>query len=101
MQCVGAVECNEAAIFPQTLESQAKDQKIAGFASSYKKPTPLTRDLPYTSLRKGSNPVPPNVRRKATFSCASAYNYARIRRLVRLGAPRYFLILSLPISDRV
>ncbi|KQW17335.1 hypothetical protein ASC85_29710 [Pseudomonas sp. Root401] len=25
---VGAVECNEAAIFPQTLESQAKDQKI-------------------------------------------------------------------------
>ncbi|SCY92139.1 hypothetical protein SAMN03159391_03805 [Pseudomonas sp. NFACC37-1] len=32
---VGAVECNEAAIFPKTLESQAKDQKIAGFASSY------------------------------------------------------------------
>ncbi|KQW41605.1 hypothetical protein ASC85_01575 [Pseudomonas sp. Root401] len=31
-----AVECNEAAIFPQTLESQAKDQKIAGFASSYR-----------------------------------------------------------------
>ena len=26
--CVGAVECNEAAIFPQPLESQAKDQKI-------------------------------------------------------------------------
>ncbi len=25
---VGAVECNEAAIFPQTLEFQAKDQKI-------------------------------------------------------------------------
>ena len=35
--CVGAVECNEAAIFPQTLESQAKDQnqKIAAFGSSY------------------------------------------------------------------
>ncbi|CAH0244364.1 hypothetical protein SRABI06_02974 [Pseudomonas brassicacearum] len=44
MSCVGADECNEAAIFPQTLESQAKDQKIkrskdqkiAGFASSYR-----------------------------------------------------------------
>jgi len=33
---VGAVECNEAAIFPQTLESQAKDQKIAAFGSSYR-----------------------------------------------------------------
>ena len=35
--CVGAVECNEAAILPQTVKSQAKDQdqKIAGFASSY------------------------------------------------------------------
>ncbi|MCP1456892.1 hypothetical protein J3D49_004446 [Pseudomonas kilonensis] len=36
MSPVGAAECNEAAIFPQALESQAKDQKIAGFASSYK-----------------------------------------------------------------
>jgi len=33
---VGAVECNEAAIFSKTLESQAKDQEIAGFASSYR-----------------------------------------------------------------
>ena len=33
---VGADECNEAAIFPLTLESLAKDQKIAGFASSYR-----------------------------------------------------------------
>jgi hypothetical protein len=32
---VGAAECNEAAIFPQTLKSQAKDQKIAAFGSSY------------------------------------------------------------------
>ncbi|WP_411740732.1 DUF6124 family protein, partial [Pseudomonas sp. A-RE-6] len=34
--CVGAVECNEAAIFPQPLESQVKDQKIAAFGSSYR-----------------------------------------------------------------
>jgi hypothetical protein len=35
---VGADECNEAAIFPLTIESRAKDQnqKIAGFASSYR-----------------------------------------------------------------
>jgi len=37
---VGAVERSEAAIFPQTLESQAKNQKIAGFASSYRDPSP-------------------------------------------------------------
>ncbi len=36
MSPVGAAECNEAAIFPRSLESQAKDQKIAGFASAYK-----------------------------------------------------------------
>ncbi|KQW27101.1 hypothetical protein ASC85_27300 [Pseudomonas sp. Root401] len=35
---VGADECNEAAIFPLPFESRAKDQdqKIAGFASSYR-----------------------------------------------------------------
>ena len=32
---VGADERSEAAIFPSTLESQAKDQKIAAFGSSY------------------------------------------------------------------
>jgi hypothetical protein len=32
---VGAVEQREAAIFAQTLESKAKDQKIAAFGSSY------------------------------------------------------------------
>ncbi|MCP1455197.1 hypothetical protein J3D49_002751 [Pseudomonas kilonensis] len=32
---VGAVERSEAAIFPLALEFQVKDQKIAGFASSY------------------------------------------------------------------
>ena len=38
---VGAVECNEAAIFPLTIESQAKDQdqKIAAFGSSYTQPS--------------------------------------------------------------
>ncbi|ALQ05353.1 hypothetical protein AK973_4904 [Pseudomonas brassicacearum] len=38
--CVGADECNEAAILPQTLESQAQDQdpKIAAFGSSYAAP---------------------------------------------------------------
>ena len=37
-RCVGAVECNEAAIFSQTIESQTKDQnqKIAAFGSSYR-----------------------------------------------------------------
>ncbi|WP_367859666.1 hypothetical protein, partial [Pseudomonas brassicacearum] len=39
-RCVGAVECNEAAIFPLPMESEGKDQgqgqKIAGFASSYR-----------------------------------------------------------------
>jgi hypothetical protein len=35
---VGAVECNEAAIFASVLEPGAKDQKIAGFASSYARP---------------------------------------------------------------
>jgi hypothetical protein len=36
--CVGAAECNEAAIFSQAIESRAKDQdqQIAGFASSYR-----------------------------------------------------------------
>ena len=40
--CVGADECNEAAILYLTIESKAKDQdqdqdqKIAGFASSYR-----------------------------------------------------------------
>ncbi|OAB51774.1 hypothetical protein APS14_25445 [Pseudomonas thivervalensis] len=33
---VGAVERSEAAIFPLPIESRAKDQKIAGFASSYR-----------------------------------------------------------------
>ena len=37
-RCVGAVECNEAAIFPLPIESEGKGQgqKIAGFASSYR-----------------------------------------------------------------
>ncbi len=34
---VGAAERSEAAIFPQALESQAKDQKIAAFGSSYRR----------------------------------------------------------------
>ncbi|MCL6702737.1 hypothetical protein [Pseudomonas sp. T1.Ur] len=34
--CVGAAECNEAAILSQAIESEVKDQKIAGFASSYR-----------------------------------------------------------------
>jgi hypothetical protein len=33
---VGAAERSEAAIFPLPIESGAKDQKIAGFASSYR-----------------------------------------------------------------
>jgi hypothetical protein len=33
---VGAAERSEAAIFLKTLEFRAKDQKIAGFASSYR-----------------------------------------------------------------
>ncbi len=39
LDVVGAVECNEAAIFPQALESQTKDQKIAAFGSSYTQPS--------------------------------------------------------------
>ncbi len=38
---VGAVERSEAAIFALTLESQAKDQKIAAFGSSYRSRTRL------------------------------------------------------------
>ncbi|WP_339482632.1 hypothetical protein [Pseudomonas sp. RL_5y_Pfl2_73] len=33
---VGADERSEAAIFPRPIESGAKDQKIAGFASAYR-----------------------------------------------------------------
>ena len=44
---VGAVECNEAAILPQALGSQAKeqDQKIPGFASAYRPRLALFRFL--------------------------------------------------------
>jgi len=44
-------------------------------------------DFPYNLL--GRCPIrPSDLPQEATLSCASAYNYARIRRLVRLGARR-------------
>ncbi|CAI8897094.1 hypothetical protein BK655_03770 [Pseudomonas brassicacearum] len=49
---VGAVECSEAAIFPQTLEPQAKDQKIAAFGSSYiNTAQAICRHLKNTSIK--------------------------------------------------
>ena len=58
---VGAVECNEAAIFSETLESQAKDQKIAAFGSSYRQreqaPSPRDRVLFEPNMTTGSAPA--------------------------------------------
>ncbi len=49
---VGAVECNEAAIFPQTPESQAKDQKI-----KRSQPSPAPTGLGRICASARSNPV--------------------------------------------
>jgi hypothetical protein len=47
---VGAVERSEAAIFALTLESQAKDQKIAAFGSSYKGNAFQMQELPKAAI---------------------------------------------------
>ena len=50
----------------------------------------VTGEFPLQPLGKSLDPRPSNVRRQATSPCASAYDCARIRRLVHLGSHRYF-----------
>ena len=50
----------------------------------------VTEKLLLHILRKPPTLRPSNMRHQATSPCASAYNCARIRRLVHLGSHRYF-----------